>query len=320
MSTAYNFYNLDEQTQMLNQLYLRHILEGDVKRAQEIGNDFIRTRMVEDGVTRAIMGVVPITKDDLDRMPHTDQPLKIVERQPGSPGAVSIPLGINAPPMYYIRGSRFVVPITRLSTHFLRKDEAELLTYRADIKQLLAEVIVKDLSWREDADFINGLNTILGGSAGSTNLISGLVQWNEVPGGVSRVGLSEAFAYAFIPPTRAPVKKILANGVLTARLFAFDRTEVGGDDAQDILYNGWGNRKLNNADVITSIKRELIPDDTIYMFADPNFIGVFFELQAPSMYIKREDTEIQFRAHEMVGLGIGHGDAFSRIDFVASST
>jgi len=310
--------SFEEQVKYANEVFVNSILEGNTKVAEDQGNVFLRRRVREDGVAREIIPPVPVTKDDFTQRVESDQPGIIVEMEPSSPGAMSMAFQDNNPPAFYIRGKKFWVDFWLVTSRTARKNVVELATWRSDVKALLAEMLVKDLSWEEDATFINQCNTLLGGSAGATNILNGLVQWREITGGINRVTVMDAFRLAFIPPSRIPVTKILCNGATLAELAKMDRIELGGDDAQTILYEGWGKRTINNATVIGSIKRELIEDDTMYFFGHSNFIGRFYVYMEPSLYIKKEDMEVQFRAREVIGMAIGHGDGVHRFDFITA--
>ncbi len=57
-----------------------------------------------------------------------------------------------------------------------------------------------------------------------------------------------------------------------------------------------------NARWIVSIKTDLIPNDSIYMFGDPKFIGKSYELEPTSMYVKRDPPwMIEWFAFESIG-------------------
>lgn len=308
----------DDDVRALNERFLDLIKEGNVKQAKEAGDNFLRIRVREDGVARKVLPPLPVSNEDFVPQIENDQLVIIVEKEPGSPGAITMAFGDMNPPTYYIKGKRFPVALYRISSPTLRKDEAELATYRADIRQLLAEMIVKDLSWAEDAEFIKMCNSLMGGSAGATNIMNGLVHWYSMTGGVSRVTLGDAFKRTFDPPSRIPITVILTNAASAHELWKFDRLEVGNDEAGNIFFEGWGGRKLNGMDVVMSIKKELIPNDTYFMFGDNRFLGKFYVYQEPELYIKKEDVMIQFRAHEIVGAAIGHGDGVFRFDFVTS--
>lgn len=302
----------------LNEAYVDLLRSGETKKAEDITSAFTRTRVREDGNARRILPAEPVTRDDFVPQIDSDQPVLLVELEPDSPGAVVMPIGMSEPPAYYIKGKRYRVVLQRVSSPIMKKDMLELETYRADIRQLLGELIVKDLSWAEDATFIASCNQLLGGSAGATNILSGYVQWHQLNGGISRVTVGDAFKLAFEPRSRIPVKTILTNAGTLAELFKWERVEVGGDVAQDILFEGWGERPLNGADIIASIKKELIPTDTMFMFGDSRFIGKFYVYAEPTVELKKEMDTIYFRAKEVVGMAIGHGDGVFRFDFVTT--
>lgn len=307
----------NQEVAQMNQIFLDSVMSGEIKTAQEAADSFLRIRVREDGNARKILPPIPVTSDDFAPTVETDQPVIVVEKEPGSPGAMVSAFGDNNPPSMYIYGRKFKVVLQRIRSSTLRKDEAELQTYRSDIRQLLADMLVKDLSWAEDSQFINNCNTLLGGSAGASNLISGLVQWKELAGGMSRITIGDAFKDAFNPPSRIPIKNILTNAATAHELWKFDRPEIGGDAAEDILFEGWGSRPLNGANLILSIKKELIPNDTMFFFGDNRFLGKFYSWQEPMLYVKKEDHMIHFRASEIIGMAIAHVDGVFRYDFVS---
>lgn len=307
-----------DEIRYLNQSFLKELTSGNIKYAQEQVDKFTRRRVREDGVARRIIPAEPVTPDDYVPQLDSDQPVILVEKEPISPGAIVVGIGDLTPPQLYIRGERYPVTLQVISSSRLRKSVLELETYRADIRQLLAEMLVKDLAWQEDASFFRAVNTALGGSPGATNIMSGYVQWHEMPGGMSRVTIGDAFKRAFEPASRVPITKIVANASTAAELWKWERPEVGDDRAGDILFEGWGDRTLNGCEVILTIKREIIPNDTMYFFGDPGFIGKFYVRWEPSMFIKLEEDYVSFFAREVVGMSIGFADAIHRFDFVTT--
>ena len=70
--------------QYINSNFVRKIEEGRVKEAEAAGTTFIRKKMREDSVARKILTPVTLTEDELDRALESDQPQKIVEKEPDS--------------------------------------------------------------------------------------------------------------------------------------------------------------------------------------------------------------------------------------------
>ena len=126
------------------------------KEAIDAVNDFTRTKMREDGFYRRIMPPIPITNDELDRQVDTDKPVKIVDKEPDSPAAISIPFA-TLPTNLYIRGPRYRVMFDRIVTPRFTKDVDELRTWIMDIRQVLSDNSIKDMLAVEDSKFLRAV-------------------------------------------------------------------------------------------------------------------------------------------------------------------
>jgi hypothetical protein len=301
------------ETQLLNETLFEQLSSGMEKQAIDAVNDFTRIKMREDGFYRRIMPPLPLTNDELDRRVDTDKPVKIVEKEVDNPPAQSIPFA-TLPSNQYIRGSRYQVSFDRIVTPRFTKDVDELRTYVMDIRQVLSDNAIKDMLAEEDGKFITAVNTALVG-ADTTVPASGVAQWQTVSGGITRDTLQDAFKIMPKTPWHLEVHTVLINNVTIREIFKWGRDEMGGDFAQDIVRNGWSEQEFMNARWIITIKRDLVPDDTIFMFSDPKFIGKSYTLEDTTMYIKREAYLLEFFAYQTAGGTIGHTGGLARADF-----
>ena len=131
----------DLDSKAVNELFMNNIMSddaGQVKLAQQAVNDFTRVKMREDGFWRRILPPVPIANDELDRQVDTDKNVKVVDKEPNSPAAASIPYA-TLPMNRYIRGPRYRVMFDRIVTPRFTKDVTELRTWDMDIRQVLSD-------------------------------------------------------------------------------------------------------------------------------------------------------------------------------------
>lgn len=276
--------------------------------------DYTRYRMREEGFYRRILPPVQVSNDDLDQQVDTDKPVKIIEREPDSPAAISIPF--NTLPMnLYIRGQKYRVTFDRIVTPRFTKDVDELRTYRMDIRQILSDNAIKDMLAEEDRKFIEACNASMGNSADATVTQSGLVQWETIYGGITRDTLQDAFKVLPRTISRLEVGTCLVNNLTIRELMKFGREEMGGDFSQDVFKNGWSEQNFMNARWIISIKQDLVPTDSIFMFADPKFLGKSFILEDTTLYVDRKAYMLEFFAYETLGGAIGNTNAVARVDF-----
>ena len=302
------------EAQLLNETLFEQLsTPGMEKTAIDAVNDFTRTKMREDGFYRRIMPPLQISNDELDRQVDTDKPVKIVDKEPDSPAAISIPFA-TLPVNLYIRGPRYRVMFDRIVTPRFTKDVDELRTYVMDIRQVLSDNAIKDMLAEEDSKFLAAVDLAIG-VAGSTTPTSGTIQHKNIVGGVTRDTVVESLKIMPSTPSHLEVNTILVNNVTIKEIMKWGRDEAGGDFSQDTLKNGWSEAELLNCRWIITIKRDLVDDDSIYMFADPKFIGKNYLLEDTTMYIKREAYMLEFFAYETAGGTIGHTSGLARANF-----
>jgi hypothetical protein len=305
----------DNETKLTNETFLSYLeTPGMEKRALDAVVDYTRYRMREEGFYRRILPPVQVSNDDLDQQVDTDKPVKIIEREPDSPAAISIPF--NTLPMnLYVRGQKYRVTFDRIVTPRFTKDVDELRTYRMDIRQILSDNAIKDMLAEEDRKFIAACNAALGGAADTTVTQSGLVQWETIYGGITRDTLQDSFKILPRTISRLEVGTCLVNNLTIRELMKFGREEMGGDFSQDVFKNGWSEQNFMNARWIISIKQDLVPTDSVFMFADPKFLGKSFILEDTTLYVDRKAYMLEFFAYETLGGAIGNTNAVARVDF-----
>lgn len=302
------------EVKVLNEALLEQLdAPGMVKNAQDAVTEFTRVRVREDGVYRRVIPGVTVTNDDLDRQVDTDKPVIIVDKEPGSPAAISIPFA-TLPINIYIRGPRYRVTFDRIVTPRFTKDIDELRTWHMDIRQVLSDNAVKDMLAEEDSKFFAAVNTALVGADVIVPL-SGVIQWETIFGGITRDTLEESFKIMPKTPSHLEVNTVVVNNVTIREVLKWGRDEIGGDLSEDFIRNGWKEAQFMGVNWIVTIKRDLVPDDSIFMFADPRFIGKSFILEDSTMHVRRDAYMIEFFAYETLGGSIGHTSGLARADF-----
>jgi len=284
------------------------------KQAEDTVNSFTRTRMREDGFMRKIMPPTPITNDELDRSASTDKPMKIVDREPDSPASISIPFA-TLPSNLYIKGDRYVVTFQRITTPRFTKDVDELRTWYMDIRQVLSDNSIKDMLAEEDGKLLRGVNTALVG-AGIPVPNSGTVQYEQIPGGITRDSWADGLKVMPNTPSNLEVHMHLMNNITVKDLMKFTHNEMGGTLSEDIAKNGWSLQEFMGVKLVVTVKKGLVATNSVYGFADPKFIGKFYTLEDATMYIRREAYMIEFFSYESIGATIGWTSGLSRIDYI----
>jgi len=166
----------------------------------------------------------------------------------------------------------------------------------------------------EDSKYLTACNAAMG-TVDTNNPISGVPQWETVNGGVTRDSIQDARKIMNKTPNRLEPETALINMVTAKEIEKWGRDEMGGDFSQEVLKNGWAERDFMGLHWIITIKRDLVPDDSMYMFASPKFTGKHFELEPVSMYVKREFFLIEFFSYQTSGGTIANSASIARADF-----
>lgn len=303
-------------TKAVNQAFFEKITSEDVglqKDAQQAVNDFTRVKMREDGFWRKILPPVPIANDELDRQVDTEKNVKVVDKEPDSPAAISIPYA-TLPMNRYIQGPRYRVMFDRIATANFTTDVGRLRTWDMDIRQVLSDNAIKDMLAEEDG---KAIAAVTAGLVGANTIVpeTGITQWRTIDGGITRETINDALKILPQTPSHLEVATGLINSVFVKDLQKWGRDEVGGDLSEEIARNGFAERVMFGVRFIITIKRDLVGDATMYMFAEPKFLGKFFILEDTTMHIEKKAYLLNFFAYEEIGSAIGNVAAMARADF-----
>lgn len=288
--------------------------EGLAKRASVALTDFTRLKIREEGIVRNIVTPVQVQNDDLTRLPDTDKPVVVVEKEVDVPAAVNAPFLVT-PPSLYIKGDRYFVPFARIETHRITKDVDELRTYIMDIRQIIADNQAKEVMAREDGNWFNTINTILIGPD-VVHPFSGVAQWRTIHGGIDRQNVIDAFKILPSTPGNWETSTVVCNQLTIREFQKWERNEMGGDFSEDLIRRGWAEREFLNARWFITIKKHIVPNNTLYFFADERALGRFFLLEDLVMYVHRRHYLIEFFGYETIGMAVGNIFAAARADFV----
>lgn len=287
---------------------------GDIKSASAAGTNMIRRRIREEGFLRRIIPPQTVTNDDLNRVLQHDRPVIIEDMESGQRGSKSIPFGDAADTEFYY-GNKYAVYFNPITTPEFVKDINELRTYRMDLRQVTTDNALKDVQTEEDTRFIAVANAITGPSNG---VGAGGVQQNFViTGGFERD--------TYVNVLNGLEDVYLNNGVIlmnrkTAKNFLkWGRDEIGGDLAERLLTDGLSalqEAKLFGVKHLFTIKRNLVPDNVIYTFAEPNYLGKFYELQQLIMYLEKKKDMLRIQARELIGVTVANVLGIQQYSFV----
>jgi len=311
MSSAYKTQTQQVSAQFINSNFVRKLDDGRTKEAEAEGTAFIRQKLRQESFFREIIEPVLLGDDEIDRDENTDQPKKIVEKEPDSI-ATFVPFHGTGKRTWF-KGARFAVYFGKTESQRFTKSKFELMSYQNDIRKILSDNSVKDMSDQEDQKATDTVNAFL--ALAPTQILA--------PGTFA----SSAFKAGFqnLVNRKQPIGKMLMSKSLYYEAIDLPATSVGNDVASRHYDLGIeAEEKLWGIPVISTIKDHIVdgaPDGSktrrsAYIFAPQNYLGCFFLLQDATLYIKQEADIIEFWSYAAPGIGFGNTRAVTRLDFL----
>lgn len=289
----------------INSNFIRKLEEGQVKEAEAESSAFIRQKLRQSAAVREIIVPEGITEDQLDRDENSDQPKKIIDKEPDSVATFVQFQGTGR--RTWIRGPRYSVYFGKVESQRFTKSKFELMTYTSDIRKILSDNSVKDMADQEDTKFVETLDAIIAANTA--------VQMNS--GGFASATFRTAAQKLLL--RRLPVGKMLMGKARYMDALDLPSTTVGHEIAKRHFDEGIeSTQKLWGIPVVTTIKSDIYSNDKAWVFspqAPNNFLGNFYLLQDATLYIKQEADVIEFWSYEALGLGIGNSLAIQEIRF-----
>lgn len=294
---------------------IQHAENGELTKQGKAATNVVRVRIREESFKRKILPYVDISDSDLDYMGNSELPAVWGELEPDSPAAKTIAYN-DSPDTAFFRAEKFVTLMSVITTEEMTKNVNELRTYKADIRKIVLDNLLRDIHTHEDARWMTSTNRVVGVQV---DLSAATVDSQNVqlPGtSISREAYKKVLN--FLPDRDIENGAWLMNRRTINEFIAFDRAEMGGDKAQALFLEGAAALKkfvIGGVPHIGTIKRALVANGEVFQFAEPDFLGRAYRLEDIKVTMQKEFDIIKFRASEQVGDTIANTAAVQRVYF-----
>lgn len=309
---------MDYTASQINEQFVANVLSGRTDKIAAANTKYTRLRMPDVVLTRKIFSPQTITQADLDREVDSQVPSVVVDLEPDSPAAITAPL-LSQPVQWFLKGRRYRVYINHVWSPALRFDVNQVMTWEAPVQKILGDRFVEELGTREDAAFFAMVNTALGGAANATVPFTGVVQWKEFSGGVTRKNVQRAAVITRATPYFIESTRAIVNYITMAEIYGWGRDEAGGNYSLDLMQGKMDTLKIAGLEWIPTRKWQstFVPTNTIYFFSDEDYTGKFYMTQDAKTVVENFEPHVELRTYETVGFVLGNAASVARADFTA---
>ena len=341
--------NKDIPAKLINDKFMEKIASGNLDKAAEVATDYTRLTLREEGLLRKILPPQTITTAELDKQLDTEEPVKIVDKEVGQPLSMTVGFA-TLPKNRIMKGDRYRVDFARIVSPSFFQDARRLEGYDYDIRNVFKENAVKDHMTAEDVPFFQSVNAIVLPSAaptggtfaaptGGSNVspVTGKVQfydftnvWGNPNGATDGFTLSNIVDFLKIMSTgftpgggtlgqySTPIRlnpDLIVMNVNTGREYLkFQHSNIG-DLSEELFKNGLTETTLLGQKHLFTIKDDIIKDGEVYAFAAPQFLGKFYELEQPTMFVDRRAFMLEWFLYSSIGASLGNCFGVSKAKF-----
>jgi len=286
-----------------NFLNLVKTAEG-VEEFKEETQNYLRLRLREEGFMRRILQPQVLSLAEIDRAVDHKSPIKIIDIEPNPQTPVAIPIDFRGgTEAQYVVGDRYAVTFYKIETKEFQYREGDLLTIRMPITQVLQEIMLKEIQWAEDYNFIKASDAavnLTGQVVTSTNTI---LQKKDL------VDLFSKMATKFLKP-----EVVLMPYAMYIQILAWDYSAYGSELLKEVTIDGYKYTTLLGKRFIVSIKSDILNDKVAYAYTEPKFLGHAFTLEEDVKFdMQKEYDLIRFKSWETIGAAIGNANAVAKL-------
>ena len=308
------------KTAAANQRLIDNLTSGNEKQAASDVDSYTKIRVREEGQARKVLPWRPAYNSMLTPQVYAyggrsayEDLIILEELERDSPGAVSGDLN-GLPESMEIFGNVYMVRLAPWMGVKWYKNVDKLRNYKTDLRQVCADQQIRDLSDAEDAAFFSASRSAAG-TLDTVNPNSGVIQWQTIHDGITRESEQDGFKVLFNTPTHAQTKTVVLNVNTGREYLKWRRDEVGGDLAQEQLISGKFMVERGGVTYIGTIKTNIVPDGRVHHYAPDDFIGKAYELEQPTMYMKKEYFNVEFQLKAISGFTIANTNSCAILEY-----
>lgn len=291
--------------------------EGEMKKEASVFSQMIRRKLREDAICPAILPFEEVSDSDLAYNEGPDEDLYIICEMEPDQAAPSTITFEDTPETWGYEAQKFRLTFHSNTTPEWTKNVDRLRAYRMDLRELITDNSLRDLSRQKDIQFFADVDAIIG----------------PVPGGISMAGLEQHVVYgdaltrnSLVDSAQLLGDRDLLTGVcvMNRRTFSqfakWDRDTMGGDFAQELIRKGnsaFEKASMFGLDFIVTSKHDLIPNGVMYQFTHPNYLGRAGVFMKPTMWVKKEKDILRFSCAEKLGHVIANYAGVQKVTFAS---
>lgn len=294
----------------LNRIFLEHLQDPSMKKiAEDRSMAFLKQRVYEDSFMEKILPSKPISPSQCDRTESSSagSPLlrKIIDKEFIDVTATT--MDFRGKGQYkYVETDTYSIDFHKIESEEYHVTEGELRAKEQPVQDLIKHHTARKIDEVMDTTFIAAVEAALVSSGqfvtspDATILPRNLTRLRNILDG--RDGRRPVLAATLL------MTKAQFNNVYT-----WPQSAIDNGLKEDFWRDGYKYDMLAGLRVVTTTKTHIVPNDVIYCFTAPEFIGHHYHFNDDRFEIRKEWDDIAWKAWKTHGAAIGNNYCVSKI-------
>lgn len=304
----------DFSSTQLNEVFLEALESEDMrKEAMTKGAEYLRMQIYEESFMERILPAQSISPMMCDRDPNSPNYQVVIDKEFTDVSAVTATLRGKAD-YEYVEAERYAVPFHKIESPEFALYEAELRGMRQPVQNLIRHHIAYYIRKKMDEIWIGltnkailntGFHLDLSSTAETVLTPEILVRLRNLIDGQNQQGM-------YLRAATLLMTQSTFNYIST---WIQSNTADGGAGAwpgvtsgikQDFWKDGYQYDRLFGLRVVKTFKSDLVKDNEIYLYTEPEYLGHHFTFNDDKFSIEKRHDEIKWKGFRTFGAAIGN--------------
>lgn len=318
---------LDFSQSQLNEIFIQALNDPEMKKeAQEKGAEFLKLQIYEDSFMERILPAQSISPAQCDRDVNSPNYQVVIDKEFTDVTAVTATLRGRAD-YDYVETDRYAVSFNKIESPEYALTEGELRGMRMPIQKLIRHHVAYHIRKKMDELFMGMSNAAVAASGLELDLSAGTdkILTPTILADLRRLIDNQNVGGRYLRASTILMTQSLYNYIST---WVQSNTSAGvgtapgmaGGLTQEFWRDGYNYDKLFGLRVIRTVKSDLLQENEVMLFTEPEYLGHHFTFNDDRFAIVHHYDEIKWKGFRTFGAAIGNTQAVAKLKLAALPT
>ncbi len=310
----------DFNVSQVNENFIQALRDPDMaKEAAEKGAEYLKLQIYEDSFMERILPAQSISPQQCDRDVNSPNYQVVIDKEYTDVQAITTTFRGRSD-YQYVEAERYAIPFHKIESPEYSITEGELRGMRQPLQNLIRHHIAYHIRKEMDEMFIGFCNKAVASSGNEIDLSA---------------GTDEIITPQLLVRLRNLIDRQSANGrylqastlLMTQSMFNYISTWIQSNTSTGAgtwtgLQNGMGSEfwrdgymydKLFGLRVIKTRKNDLVSENEIFVFTEPEYMGHHFTFNDDRFSIEHQHDILKMKGFRTFGMGIGNDQSIGKM-------